>query len=78
MSLSDEVKTLPGNSVKVNHFRSLCIPHIILVLAVFNLSGLPYFFLLFNIILVPRAYDPSGLRLESRALGATISGMRHR
>ena len=29
-------------------------------------------------ILVPRAYDPSGLRQESRALGATISGMRHR
>ena len=28
--------------------------------------------------LVPRAYDPSGLRQESRALGATISGMRHR
>ena len=28
-------------------------------------------------ILVPRAYDPSGLRQESRALGATISGMRH-
>ena len=26
----------------------------------------------------PRAYDPSGLRQESRALGATISGMRHR
>ena len=24
------------------------------------------------IILVPRAYDPSGLRQESRALGATI------
>ena len=23
------------------------------------------------------AYDPSGLRQESRALGATISGMRH-
>ena len=29
-------------------------------------------------ILVPRAYDPSGLRQESRALEATISGMRHR
>ena len=29
-------------------------------------------------ILVPRAYDPYGLRQESRALGATISGMRHR
>ena len=29
-------------------------------------------------ILVPRACDPSGLRQESRALGATISGMRHR
>ena len=29
-------------------------------------------------ILVPRAYDPSGLRQESRALGATISGMRHK
>ena len=29
-------------------------------------------------ILDPRAYDPSGLRQESRALGATISGMRHR
>ena len=29
-------------------------------------------------ILVPRAFDPSGLRQESRALGATISGMRHR
>ena len=29
------------------------------------------------LILVPRAYDPSGLRQESRALGATISGMRH-
>ena len=29
-------------------------------------------------ILVPRAYDPSGLQQESRALGATISGMRHR
>ena len=28
-----------------------------------------------TIILVPRAYDPSGLRQESRALGAT---MRHR
>ena len=27
-------------------------------------------------ILVPRTYDPSGLRQESRALGATISGMR--
>ena len=25
-------------------------------------------------ILVPRAYDPSGMRQESRALGATISG----
>ena len=25
-----------------------------------------------EIILVPRAYDPSGLRQESRALGATI------
>ena len=24
------------------------------------------------VILVPRAYDPSGLRQESRALGATI------
>ena len=32
----------------------------------------------FMVILVPRAYDPSGLRQESRALGATISGMRHR
>ena len=31
-----------------------------------------------SVILVPRAYDPSGLRQESRALGATISGMRHR
>ena len=30
-----------------------------------------------HIILVPRAYDPSGLPQESRALGATISGMRH-
>ena len=29
-------------------------------------------------ILNPRAYNPSGLRQESRALGATISGMRHR
>ena len=29
-------------------------------------------------ILVPIAHDPSGLRQESRALGATISGMRHR
>ena len=29
-------------------------------------------------ILVPRAHDPSGMRQESRALGATISGMRHR
>ena len=29
-------------------------------------------------ILVPRAHDPSGLRQESRAQGATISGMRHR
>ena len=29
-------------------------------------------------ILVPRAHDPSGLRQKSRALGATISGMRHR
>ena len=27
-------------------------------------------------ILVPRAHDPSGLRQESRALGATISRMR--
>ena len=26
----------------------------------------------------PRANDPSGLRQESRALGATISRMRHR
>ena len=31
-----------------------------------------------GIILVPRAHDPSGLRQESRALGATISGMHHR
>ena len=31
-----------------------------------------------ELILVPRAYDPSGLRRESRALGATISGIRHR
>ena len=31
-----------------------------------------------NFILVPRAYDPFGLRQESRALGATISDMRHR
>ena len=31
-----------------------------------------------RLILVPRAHDPSGLRQESRALGATISGMRHR
>ena len=30
------------------------------------------------VILVPRAHYPSGLRQESRALGATISGMRHR
>ena len=30
------------------------------------------------IILVPKAHDPSGLRQESRALGATTSGMRHR
>ena len=31
------------------------------------------------LVLVPRAYDSqSGLRQESRALGATISGMRHR
>ena len=29
-------------------------------------------FLTGPIILVPRAYDPSGLRQESRALGATI------
>ena len=29
-------------------------------------------------ILVPRDHDPSDLRQESRALGATISGMRHR
>ena len=29
-------------------------------------------------ILVPRAHDPSGLQQESRALKATISGMRHR
>ena len=29
------------------------------------------YFALWN-ILVPRAYDPSGLRQESRALGATI------
>ena len=29
-------------------------------------------------ILVSRAHDHSGLRQESRALGATISGMRHR
>ena len=29
-------------------------------------------------ILVPTAHDHSGLRQESRALGATISGMRHR
>ena len=29
-------------------------------------------------ILVPRAHDPSGLRQESRAPGATISGMRYR
>ena len=29
-------------------------------------------------ILIPRAYNPSGLRQESRVLGATISGMRHR
>ena len=32
----------------------------------------------FWVILVTRAHDPSGLRQESRALGATISGMRHR
>ena len=31
-----------------------------------------------HVILVPRAYDPSGLRQESRALGARISGLRHR
>ena len=37
------------------------------VIAVYNAS-----------ILVPRAHDPSGLRQESRALRATISGMRHR
>ena len=30
-----------------------------------------------KVILVPTTYDPSGLRHESRALGATISGMRH-
>ena len=35
-----------------------------------------YFYL--HIILVLRTYDPSRLRQESRALGATISGMRHR
>ena len=29
-------------------------------------------------ILVPRAHDPSGLPQESRSLGATIPGMRHR
>ena len=29
-------------------------------------------------ILVSRAHDPSGLREESRALEATISGMHHR
>ena len=29
-------------------------------------------------MLVHRAHDPSGLWQESRALGATISGMRHR
>ena len=29
-------------------------------------------------ILVPRAHDLSGLRQESRSLGATISGMLHR
>jgi len=29
-------------------------------------------------IIVPRAHDPSGLRQESRAVGATISGMHHR
>ena len=46
------------------------------------LSGPPLFLFLhvFNghLILVPRAHDPSGLRQESRGLGATISGMRHR
>ena len=31
-----------------------------------------------TLILVPRAHDPSGLRQESRALWAIISGMRHR
>ena len=42
--------------------------------------GLVFGFFFFRVqsILVPRAYDPSGLRQESRALGATISGMRHR
>ena len=30
------------------------------------------------VILVPRAHDPFDLRQESRALGATISCMRHR
>ena len=36
-----------------------------------------YHFAIF-LILVPWAHDPSGLRQESRALVATISGMHHR
>ena len=34
--------------------------------------------LLSSPILVPRAHDPSGLGQKSRALGVTISGIRHR
>lgn len=51
MSLCDEVKTQPGNSVKLILLGQccavLCIAHIILVLLVFNLCGLPYFLFLF-------------------------------
>ena len=37
----------------------------------FSSTEKPLFFVTSS-ILVPRAYDPSGLRQESRALGATI------
>ena len=49
MSLCDEVKTQPGNSVKLILLGQCCacIAHIILVLLVFNLCGLPYFLFLF-------------------------------
>ena len=43
-----------------------------------NFVSVKHMPILHRLILVPRAYDPSGLRQESIALGATISGMCHR